>query len=318
MNSRFVAFLREHTSFYSKPLGPNTAHKDSDDVQLLGEGIDRSFSAIYFITLPKRRANVKRVARMLQADAFVFKAINKDKLDLKWLVKQGFVKREYATDDNRGRIACNLSHMACCLHFGESTPLPGAFAFIMEDDITLKNTTLTEDVQEEEDMGTIVDRVATFSRHVRGLTPDATPAIHYLGYCHEGRGKHPKKEVLPGVIPLLNPKCRHAYMLNVPAARLLLKSTVPQYNNGDVMWAMLIKSGEITSFGHKDGLVFQNRAEHGTTLGNGPDSPPLIEAGAYTPSLPEFLWDNPVIFVLVLILLGLGGKLVMIGMTATH
>lgn len=243
-------WLRKHTSFF-----------EEDDTLDGTSKIHESFLlGVYVICLPKRLENVKSFCRILGLKPRIMRAIDKNTLNFQELVRLNLVTNQFATERNRGRIACHMSHVAALLHALESNPGAGAnqFVFVLEDDISLDGESPTS----------ASTRIYRFMKQVRQLENKKAPKLAFVGYCYESKEVMIRGAVAREVLKMNQPKCRHAYGANPGAIHMLLDRTLPQWFNGDEIYSSLIFYGALDAYGMERPAIWQDRAALGTNIGN--------------------------------------------------
>ena len=200
---------------------------------------------MYCIYIPKREKMVKKFFNDLEMEVDFVKGVDKNKLNIEELSKEGKIKKWKTV--NNGRVACHFSHINVLKKFLKSDK---ERCLIFEDDIM---TSYNKD-----DIHDIMKKT------VKNIPKDCD--ILFFGYCWDVC-KH-IKPVNDYISTSYYPRCRHAYSVNRKAAEKIIQKTLPMYNNGDEMMAKLIGNGELKSYSASNILFEQNRANLGSELGN--------------------------------------------------
>nr|BDC16531.1 hypothetical protein [Sicyoidochytrium minutum DNA virus] len=243
-------WLRNHTKFFD----------EDDTLEATSKIHDAFLMGVYVICLPKRLENVKSFCRSLGIKPRILIAIDKNTLNFQELVRLNLVTNKFATERNRGRIACHMSHIAALLHALEANPDAKAnhFAFVLEDDISLDG----------ESPSSASNRVYKFMSQVKRIDGKKKPKLAFVGYCYESKEVMIRGAVAREVLKMNQPKCRHAYGANPGAIHMLIDRTLPQWFNGDEIYSSLIFYGALDAYGMERPAVWQDRASLGTNLGN--------------------------------------------------
>lgn len=242
---------------------------------------------IYVVTLPQRRANVRKVlgGQLGYAegrDYTLVNAVMAATLNLGDLHRSRDVTVTYTT---RGKVACHMSHrraMQMAIDDGHAT------ALIMEDDVKLAGTP------------------ETASRNALVVRAEADAHgwdMIYLGYCYNKCKKSVR--LGPNTMQGNRPLCRHAIVYTRNALLQLTPSLWPMYNSGDVMLAQESRKLGLVSVLPMKQLVLQDVGTFGTTLGNVDSKPPCtLVSPAYLMQYPCSITCVFLITVLVAVLLG--------------
>ncbi len=186
----------------------------------------------------------------------MLKAMPKDTLPYPELFKLGLIdERFFKAYENKGRSACHLSHLACLIHFMNSS---------------LDNCLILEDDSVE-----LGEKTA---EHVKFIYDEAKKAIPdfniiYYGYNYEPSkispdDPDPRKHAPGEVWRLKRPFGRHAYLVNRQSAQAILDACMTLNNPGDVKYTHLIKENKLIAVGPAIRMFNQDQCEYKTTLGN--------------------------------------------------
>ena len=226
---------------YSQPYDLN------DYSKIKQNWIHNIFDSVYIITIPKRVYHVNYISNTMKIKPIIFNAVDKNTLDKKHLVDNNIITSKYYSTNNKGRIACHLSHINVMIDFLKNPNKKHCMIF--EDDMKLPNT-LTNIVHiMENSMKNIPNTwdIIYFGR----CWDDCRKAVYYNKYLMKS-----------------NPLCRHAYAVSRKGATKIVEHTLPMVHNGDDMYRILIDSHVLDSYSTKIPLFFQNRENELSTLGN--------------------------------------------------
>lgn len=180
--------------------------------------------------------------KKLDLNPIYVKGIDKDKINLKGLLKQGIIQTDwydYSIKDgvnekfrkktvNVGRVACHLGHLKIFELFLQSS---SKYALIFEDDIYLVP-------------GKIYDLRYKIRTILENIPKNAQ--IVYLSFCYEFCDRARKYNDI--FIHAVRPLCRHIYVVNRKGAKIILDNTLPMYNTGDKMVGNLIANKKLKGY----------------------------------------------------------------------
>tara|TARA_B110000238_G_C15996045_1_gene382312 strand:- start:34 stop:804 length:771 start_codon:yes stop_codon:yes gene_type:complete len=205
-------------------------------------------TGMYVLYIPKREKYIKNVMNKLKLNPEFVKGFDKNNLDLNKLIKNNKVLKQFAKEDNIGRIACNLGHINILNKFLKSD---NKFALILEDDIA-------------------VDKYDETTSKIINLTNNIPPdaEIVYFGYCTESCSVAKKYNEL--FFHSVNPNCRHCYLVTKLGAKKIIDNIYPINMNGDQYMRTLISSKKIKAYNanYEYFTIKQNRDEMGSELNN--------------------------------------------------
>lgn len=210
---------------------------------------------MYCIYIPKREVDIKSLLNSYDMKVNFIKGIDKRTINIDELIKTNNIT--YWDSVNKGRIACHYSHIDVLKKFLETNETR---CIIFEDDLLI-----TENFK-------IILKYKL--KNIIKNTPKNIDLL-YLGYCYQDCNndiivnKYMKKT--NGAL------CRHAYMVNRKAAKIIINQTNHMYNNGDQMYKDLINNKQITSCVVNNSYILfkQNRSKYGSELNNNLISPPI-------------------------------------------
>lgn len=259
-NSPIIDWIKSRTEFWPPP-GAQESIK-------FGGIIDR----VYAIVLPSRKTKFEERVKPsgLLNGMWELKAFPKDTLPYDEMIKKGIITESFFKSyDNKGRIACHMSHLACIIHFLASGL---ENCLILEDDsVPLNNK--------------VVDHIKNV--YEAGLKENPGFNMIYYSYNFEQsklKWNHPNpQDHAPGKIttPLKKPVGRHAYFVTKESAKIILLGTIPMNSPGDVSYTYLIKAGKLKPIGPLIRVFNQDQKSFKSTLGN--------DTGLQIP--PQWAWS---------------------------
>ncbi len=226
---RDYRWLRDHTKWASAATNPSPL-----------PGIDR----IYGIVLPKRHKSFSKAVEniQLQNSVNILEAFNKDQVDPHFPYMGG----DFVTTENKGRVACNISHAMVLRDFLDS----GAkTALIFEDDIK---------PIDEADRARMIDFLETVKHKKWDLL--------HLGFDAEQVG--PDEEIKPGAFRAYTPFMTHAFAVTRPTAELLLPLIFPATKAIDLVIVEHTSQDKLVSYAINPPLFMQNRDTLSSEIGN--------------------------------------------------
>lgn len=240
-----ITWITEHTEWQQKGTNAGWA----------------GFDKVYFIALPKRLSNVKRIAKRLGItdSAWILKAIYKDSLNVNELLALNIIEKKYLkflTPKLYGAIGCQLSHLAVMLDCYKD-PLAKT-CVIFEDDLYLPATTVTS-------------QITDFRKRVEKLKINWD--VLYLDYCFElGGGR-----TINDVRWLSGSACMHAYVIKKETIPVILAAITPMKTTIDGSLSLLMQHKSILAIGPNKARYFaQNRTLHGSTISPGFEAYPAF------------------------------------------
>jgi len=216
---------------------------------------------MYCIYIPKREIDIKRLFNSYDMNVTFIKGIDKENIDVDELIKTNQITKW--NDVNKGRIACHYSHLNVLKEFLQTSEKR---CIIFEDDLSI-----------DENLKLILKY--KLNKIIKNTSIGVD--LLYLGYCYQNC----QNEII--VNKYMNKTngalCRHAYMINRKAAKIILNETIHMYNNGDQMYKNLINNKQINScVVNSNNILFrQNRLKYGSELNNNPNSPPICRETIY-------------------------------------
>ena len=213
-------------------------------------------TGIYVLYIPKREKYIRDIINKLKLNPEFVKGFDKNNLDLNKLIKNNKVSKQFAKEDNIGRIACNLGHIDILNKFLKST---NKFALIFEDDIAVDNY--------DETTSKIINLT-------NNIPPDAE--IVYFDYCWAKCSNLIKYNNYFNISKTV--LCRHCYLVTKLGAKKIIDNIYPINMNGDQFYSKLINNKILKSYNVIPNYlkIEQNRNKMGSELNNNDSLPKCI------------------------------------------
>ena len=218
----------------------------------VGQGwINNYFTAVYVVTLPTRKAYIKRVMSLMKVQPIFIDAVLADNLDRKALIAGNLITPDCTL--SLPRIACHLSHSLAMQHFLANPEAQTALIF--EDDIA----PLADDLE----LQRLQDTMGSFMLNV----PSDWDIINF-GRCWDTCSNNVK--VSDNVYIAYKALCRHAYAVTRQGAKRILWNTLPMKGakQSDETIADMTAQGKLIMYVPKRALFDQNRFMLGSNLDN--------------------------------------------------
>ena len=214
---------------------------------------------VYVLYIPKREYYIKNILNKIFVNVIYHEGVDKDKLVAKKLIADKLITKAYSNRFlfNTGRVACHLGHINILKEFIKTSK---EYSIIFEDDIYIDDNQL-DDVK------------IKLTSIINNIPKDAD--IVYISYCHEYCNYTKKYNDLFTISH--RPLCRHFYLVSKNGATKIINNTLPMYDNGDIMYANLIKNNILKAYNvnHEYFNIIQNREVLGSNLKNGNTTPPV-------------------------------------------
>ena len=162
---------------------------------------------IYVLYIPNREKYIKDIMKKLKLEPKFIQGPDKNKLDLKIMIENNEIEKNFGIERNRGQIACHLGHLKILNNLLQSNK---KYALIFEDDIYL-----SKDKNEQNDIGNKIKNL------INNIPPDAD--IVYFGYCFENCSNEYKYNEYFN--KSINPSCRHSYLVSKKGANIIINNT---------------------------------------------------------------------------------------------
>lgn len=245
-NSPIIDWIKERTEFWAP--GANESVK-------FGGVIDR----VYAIVLPSRKEKFEERVKPsgILEGIWELKAMPKDKLPYDEMIKKGIITEGFFKSyDNKGRIACHMSHLACIIHFLASG-LDNCL--ILEDDSVPLDNKLKDHIKNIYEMGLKENPGFNMIHYSYNFEPSK------LKWTHPNPQDH-----APGktTVELTAPLGRQAIWFTKESAKIVLLNTLPMNGPGDVGYRTLIKDKKLKTIGPLIRVFNQDQKAFKSTLGN--------------------------------------------------